>query len=167
MNNFPIEKDGKTYWVSRSIAVIGLVLTKSNNKWYFLANKRGEGCPDFNGCWNIPCGYLDYNETAEEAVAREVFEECGIRFDPSQFTAFYINSDPRESNRQNVTIRYIAFVDQSYMHIKTTDRFSEKNEVEEIRWIPLTDVDNYEWAFEHEKILKGKLVRDLIGDIGM
>ena len=156
MKNFPIEKDGKTYWVSRSIAVLGLVLSRKDGEWYVLVNKRGEGCPDFNGMWNIPCGYLDYNETTKEAVAREVHEECGLDIDPSLFTLFAVNDDPKDAH-QNVTLRYIAKLPTHYMYLPLSNKDSEEDEVEGIKWVNIKDIDNYQWAFNHYDLLKNTL----------
>jgi 8-oxo-dGTP pyrophosphatase MutT (NUDIX family) len=79
MNNFPITKDGKVYWVARNVAVACFVFAPINGEWCVLANQRGKGTPDFQGLWNCPCGYLDYNETTKEAAKREVYEETGIK----------------------------------------------------------------------------------------
>lgn len=152
--NFPIEKDGKTYWVSRSIAVLGLVICESGGKNYILVNKRGEGCPDYNGMWNIPCGYLDYNETLREGVCREIWEECGVMVQPTYFALHSVNDDPNDSNLQNVTMRYVAKVPASFMTAMLNDRNSEKNEVADIMWMDVNDIGNYEWAFNHKQLLK-------------
>lgn len=45
---------------------------------YFLANKRGTETPDFQGYWNCPCGYIDFDETEEDAVCREIMEETDM-----------------------------------------------------------------------------------------
>jgi predicted RNA-binding Zn-ribbon protein involved in translation (DUF1610 family) len=37
---------------------------------------------------------------------------------------------------------------------------SEENEVDEIRWIPISDVDKYAWAFGHEDLI-GKIVKTI------
>ena len=79
MNNFPVIKDGKEYWVARNVAVVCFVFAPINGEWCVLANQRGKGTPDFQGLWNAPCGYLDYNETTKEAAKREVYEETGIQ----------------------------------------------------------------------------------------
>ena len=62
MNNFPVQHEGKTYWVSRSVAVACFVFTTIKDKICVLANQRGEGSADFHGYWNAPCGYLDFGE---------------------------------------------------------------------------------------------------------
>ena len=41
-----------------------------------LLERRGQ--PPAQGSWSLPGGLIDVGETAEEAVRREVREECGI-----------------------------------------------------------------------------------------
>ena len=88
MKNYPIkietgEHAGETVWVHRSIAVAGFIFCKINDEWCVLANQRGEGAPDFQGYWNCPCGYLDFDETLAEACSREIYEETGVKIEPS------------------------------------------------------------------------------------
>lgn len=35
-----------------------------------------------------------------------------------------------------------------------SDIYSEKDEVDGIKWISFNDIDNYEWAFNHRDILE-------------
>ena len=145
---------GESYWISRSVAVLAIVVCQDDNGWHILVNKRGEGCPDYNGCWNIPCGYIDWGETCEEACSREIFEECGIKIHPEMFKLFNVNSDPRDSSRQNITIRYIANeLISEYLDLELSSKNSEQNEVADIRWISFDEIDNYEWAFNHRELL--------------
>ena len=67
-----------TYYVSRSCAVETIALCKKKNVWYVLANKRGKGCFNNVGLWNVPSGYVDYGEECEEAAVRETHEETGV-----------------------------------------------------------------------------------------
>ena len=88
MKNYSItietgEHAGETVWVHRSIAVAGFIFCRINNEWCVLANQRGEGAPDFQGYWNCPCGYLDFDETLAEACSREIYEETGVNIEPS------------------------------------------------------------------------------------
>ena len=88
MNNFSIEHEGKIYWISRSMAVVCFVFAYIDGRWCVLANQRGEGTPDFQGYWNAPCGYLDYNETLEQAAIREVYEETGVKLTEAKFLGY-------------------------------------------------------------------------------
>ena len=158
MNNFSVEFNGHTFWISRSIAVVGFVYGYDNDdNEYILAVQRGTGTPDpeFVGCWCLPCGYLDYDETIEEALKREVFEETGLTLKDSYFMNLLdVNSDPKSDKRQNVTFRYEYIVQEPIIEIKLTAKNSEKDEVADIKWIPTDKIDNYKWAFNHNKLIK-------------
>ena len=79
MNNFEFEYEGKTYWYSRSLAVNCVLFYHDplNERWYVLANKRGQGCEFNKGLWNVPGGFIDFNESAAECACRECKEETG------------------------------------------------------------------------------------------
>ena len=160
MNNFPITHGGKTYWISRSMAISCFVITSLGGEWCILANKRGKNTPDFQGCWNCPCGYLDYNETTAEAAIRETYEETGLRLKSVKFWMF---NDSVTENRQNVTFRYYAIISDPQLFALskyTHERGGEKDEVDKVAWIPISDLDHMEWAFDHDQIIK-KLIKEL------
>lgn len=153
INNFPFMYRGKEYWYSRSVATTPFVFCKNeNNEYCVLANKRGIGTPDFQGLWNVPCGYLEFNVNGEENCQKEVFEETNVKVPIEKFKFLGVNTNPTE-NKQNVSIRYYAILDGNINDYKLNDENSEKNEVEDIKWIPLNEVKNYEWAFNHNLII--------------
>lgn len=152
MRNFPIKINNSEYWISRSIAAAGFIFHKYNGTLFVLACKRGPNAADNQGKWNCPCGYLDYDETVAQCCAREVFEETAVCVDPDSLILLKVNDDPYDSNKQNVTFRYFLCIKHNHQII-TSIYNSEPNEVDEAKWIPVTDIDNYEWAFGHRKII--------------
>jgi len=159
MKNFPIidKETGREYWISRSVAVLGIVIgTDMYGTKYILAEQRGIGTPDpeYVGKWCLPCGYLDYDENCKQAVAREVVEETGVNIHPENFELISINDNPFEDKRQNITFRFRTELEGYISDFELTNRFSETNEVMNIKWIDLKEINNYEWAFNHEKIIK-------------
>ena len=64
-----------------------------------------------------------------------------------------INDLPTE-NRQNVTVRHRVLITN-----KTTNDFkfshdgNEKDEVGAIQWIPIKNIGEYQWAFNHDKLI--------------
>jgi len=163
-NNKPnevIEHDGRKIWLSRSCAVVGMVWLNVEGQIYILINKRGKGASDNVGKYNLPCGYLDYDETLLEASIREIYEETGLnignRYSFSEQPIF-VSSDVT-NNRQNVS-NYFKFYclcsKEEFENIKNglTTENSEPDEVEEILFIKFEDVDNYDFCFNHEKRIK-------------
>lgn len=142
-------------WLSRSVAVAIFVYCKDENgDWCVLGSERGEEAADYQGFWNCPCGYLDRDETTKEAALRELYEETGVFLNENDIR-FIGYEDSPEANRQNVTFRFAAFIEDG---VTSNFSFSKKNnegkEVGEIKWIKVSDIDNYSWSFNHEKRIK-------------
>lgn len=142
-------------WLSRSMAVAIFTFCKDKNgDWCVLASERGEEAADFRGYWNSVCGYLDYDETTRHAAIRELNEECGVKIDESllQFVGY---EDSPTANRQNVTFRFCAFItDKTIDDFTFSKALNEGKEVGEIKWLKIDEIDNYKWAFNHEKRIK-------------
>jgi 8-oxo-dGTP pyrophosphatase MutT (NUDIX family) len=147
-------QDGsKGPWFSRSVAVATAVILNDNGRWYVLAGQRGTGTPDYQGYWNLPCGYLDYNEDAQNAAAREVYEETGIKLNPDDLKYFGNSTSPYE-NRQNVVFFYVAFITGSVNDFPFSKENMEENEVDGIQWLPIEDCGKLKWAFDHDELVK-------------
>lgn len=154
LNNFSFIKNGEEFWWSRSIACISFVFCKNENDTLcVLANKRGPGAPNQNGKWNCPCGYLDTNEGLKECASRETFEETGIMIDPSSLRMFRID-DSSESRTQNVSISFTVLLSRPTSEYEFDLSRTEPGEVEDVMFIPIDEIDNYTWAFGHDKIIK-------------
>lgn len=161
MKNFPIidKNTEREYWISRSIAVVVFVFAEDVfGETYILAEQRGKGTPDpeYVGKYCVPCGYLDFDETCAQAAQRELIEETGLNFPVKDFKLVSINDIPESDKRQNVTFRYVI---NSNIPVEDlcklfTTKNSEKDEVESIKFIKLSNIDNYEWAFNHQKLIK-------------
>lgn len=155
MKNFQItaKEDDKQYWISRSCAVVAIVIRQCENGdgYEVLVNKRGPGTPDYQGYWNLPCGYIDWDECGEVAASREVNEETNYVIPTNQWTLMSADTNPR-SNRQNITLRYFHFVQFPPLEISENNN-GEENEVDDVKWINLDNLNDYQFAFDHEKLI--------------
>lgn len=169
MKNFKVvdKETGKEYWISRSNAVTVTIAAiddiRHNGDIYYLAEKRGPGCPDNVGKMCLCCGYLDWDETRKQAAVREVYEELGLRIEERDLKYFETVDDPAENPKQNITTRYIVYIPYSELKQKlesgeintdTVSRGGEEGELTEIKLILIDDVDNYEWAWNHGDVIK-------------
>lgn len=152
--------DGKIIWNSRSSAVVGCIVAKMGFNYYVLINKRGPAAADYQGYFNLPCGYLDYDECGTEGITREVWEETGVDMDEilannkilvDYFTdqPFFVNTSITE-NRQNISLSYGLVFDADQLP-KTTTKWNEvKDEVSEVKWVNINDLSKYEFCFNHD-----------------
>ena len=143
----------KTVFSGRFCAVSGFVYAIVDGKYSILANLRGPGTPDYQGCWNAVCGFLERYENSKEGIAREMLEECGFQIDTDDLKIVHVETDPAECNNGNVTIRHTAFLGKIIPHYVTKEG-GEENEVDSVKWIPVDEFDNYKWAFNHAKTTK-------------
>lgn len=176
MKNFSVNVDGKTYWISRSIATAAFVFRHNHekNELQILVEKRGKGAADYQGKYCCPCGYLDYNETLAECAKREVLEETGVELDVNKLIIFGINDKPSE-NHQNVTVRFTYLDKSGKLEIDPSKAIGgEKDEVESVEWLTVAVYDPEEekfcfqfekelfkdeiWAFNHNRIIHDYLL---------
>lgn len=104
----------------------------------------------FKGFWAFPGGFLNMDESAEEGVKREVFEETGIYIEKLDqlFTASLVDRDPRG---RVISIVFITKVDMSITSISAGDDASN------VRWFNLKELPKL--AFDHDQILSIALER--------
>jgi len=123
-----------------------------------LVGERGEAV-DHSGKWCLCCGYLDWDESLQEAVRREVFEEAGLDLRALEAAGdavvapepIFLQSDPA-AHRQNVTARFV--IELSRLVEPSTEN-AEPGEVVQLKWIQVTHAEIAErpWAFHHDEIL--------------
>jgi 8-oxo-dGTP pyrophosphatase MutT (NUDIX family) len=175
--SYKVKEDGKDklVWESRSVAVNGVILARKlgESTIFVLSSKRGPNSSDFQGKMNLIAGYLDWDETGSEALYRESWEEVGINIPKileenwilknNLFQPWHVKTSPDE-NRQNISLRYgLFFETKKGMDLPelSLENNEVEGEVEEAKWIPVSEVSNYEWAFGHDLVIHEylKLVR--------
>jgi 8-oxo-dGTP diphosphatase len=83
-----------------------IILKKSNDQQFVLLIERKH--PPFEGMWALPGGFLEMDETLEDAALRELQEETGIMgIELKQFHTFSkVDRDPRHRTITTVFIGY-------------------------------------------------------------
>lgn len=74
-----MKKDRGKVW----LGVAGIVINEEG-KW-LVVKKKYSG---LKGMWSLPAGFVQYGETADEAVVREVKEETGIQCEVTGLIGF-------------------------------------------------------------------------------
>lgn len=113
-----IERDGK------------ILLTKRNHE-------------PFKGKWCCPGGHIEPNETAGDAIVREVKEETGLSFKPEFFG--YFNEIIPEINWHAVQLTFTG---------PTEGDVVPNEEVSEWKWLPPEEALKEDLAFENSEIIK-------------
>lgn len=150
MRNFEFEYKGEKYWYSRSVVCVMFAFARDvDGELCVLANKRGSGVIA-SGAWNCPCGHLDFDEDCNGCAIRETFEETNVRINREDIHLFTTNSIPNiGAKTQPVSFLYYALLPKFTHEYSLSKENMEMDEVSEIKWIKVSDIDNYDWAFNH------------------
>lgn len=99
------------------------------------------------GKWSLPSGFLSRDETASQAIIREIKEETG--WDSEVIALFRINTNPNRphEDRQNIAIEFIL------RPLKETGVHDHENS--KVEWIPIDKLLAFDkFAFDHGESIK-------------
>jgi 8-oxo-dGTP diphosphatase len=123
------------------LRVLAAVLEK-NGRWLIAKRKKGDR---FAGLWEFPGGKLEQGETPEECLARELYEELGIRARVGRSLGSVYYSSP------GFAIELIAY---RVSHPAGSFRLQDH---EEVRWVSPSEVGQFALT-EPDKLLLEKLL---------
>ncbi|MBU7024599.1 MAG: NUDIX hydrolase [Theionarchaea archaeon] len=110
-----------------------------------LLIRRGKN--PFKGFWALPGGFVEYGETTEHAVVREVEEETGLHCEIGGLVGVYSAPD-RDPRGHTVSIAYVMSVREGEM--KAGD------DAAGAQWHDLAELPE-EIAFDHLSIIRDAL----------
>ncbi|KKQ01418.1 MAG: NUDIX hydrolase [Parcubacteria group bacterium GW2011_GWA2_36_24] len=112
-----------------------ILLVKRGGKWL----ERGK--------WALPGGFLDMNETGEQAALRELKEETGYTGKIIKLFQIVDNPRRRHEDRQNVSLVYL---------VKPLEKVGgSDDEIAEIKWFDLDKLPSaQDFAFDHLETIK-------------
>ena len=122
-----------------------IVFACQNEKTQVLLIKRGsEPCKDM---WALPGGFMNIDESAEEAAIRELKEETGIDVkEVTQVGAYSkVDRDPRE---RVITIAFYTVIDNPVKAVGQDD-------AKQAEWFILDNLPTL--AFDHSEILSAAI----------
>lgn len=125
---------------NRGVSVDAVIIKDKS----ILLIKRG--VEPYKGYWATPGGYLDWDESAEDAVKREVKEETGLDVTKTSLVGVY--SNPTRHPKQTINIVFCAEV--------ANDEATPSDDATDAKWFPIDTLpDNL--AFDHKQNIKAAL----------
>ncbi|HHZ74653.1 MAG TPA: NUDIX hydrolase [Candidatus Poseidoniales archaeon] len=143
MNDGPCPTCG-TYH-NPALTVDAVAVRGSGEESEVLLIRRGQ--EPWKGCWAFPGGFVDVGESPEDAVARELFEECNIVGKASEIIA--VRGEPERDPRGHVvSIFYRVEVDRNSGEPLAGD------DAAEAEWVKLSQVDLEKMGADHAEIIQ-------------
>jgi len=128
-----------------AVTVDAAVLVNQNRQWFILLIERKHD--PFKGCYALPGGFVEEDETLETAIARELQEETNLVLNNlQQFRAYSRpNRDPRG---RTISVIFISVLKEFPAAVAGDDAAA-------VKWFPLDQLPAL--AFDH-----GEIVKDII-----
>ena len=100
--------------------------------------------PPFEGCWALPGGFIEMDETLEASALRELEEETGLK--GIALKQFHTYGDPgRDPRHRTITVVFTGRFDN-------LPKVTGMDDASEAKWHPVNDIPKL--GFDHDIILK-------------
>ena len=101
------------------------------------------------GKWSVPGGLVELGETVEQAVVREVREECGLDVEVDRL----IDIVDSMTFDKNGRLKYHFIILDFFVKIKG-GKLRPGDDAKEALWVPLEEVENYDLTKTFKEFLK-------------
>ncbi len=136
-----------TYKYPRPAVTADCVVITSEEEPRVLLIERGE--EPFKGCWAIPGGFLNMDETTEQCAIRELEEETGLKIDQANQIGAYCKVD-RDPRGRTISVAYLAIVERP-LEVSGQDDAATAN------WFPVNALPPL--AFDHDEIMADAMTK--------
>ena len=127
---------------SHPVPVVRLVIPDEKGRVLVLRRRASEYA---TGDWCLPGGKVDYGDTVEHTVAKELAEETSLRCTSSRFL-FYQDSLPLEPGKMHCI--------NLYFECEVSGSIVLNEESSEFAWIGSDQLGRYEIAFRNDEGLR-------------
>jgi 8-oxo-dGTP diphosphatase len=124
-----------------AVAVDMVIVTTQRRPRVLLVRRKHD---PFAGMWALPGGFVNDNETLEDAARRELLEETGVK--AGKMEQLHTFGDPGRDPRGHViSVVYLTRVSARQLHPQAAD------DAAEVGWFALAQLPPL--AFDHDKVL--------------
>ena len=141
---------GFSYYLNASSATVALIVNEKDE--LLVVRRKNEPGKDM---LDLPGGFVDMNETGEEAMAREVKEETGLEATEVIYQFSYPNTYLYSGFLVHTLDMFFKVKVKDLSHIEAMD------DAAAYYWIPFSEIDIDKFAFDSIKKGITRFLRDL------
>ena len=135
----------KSEFKNPALTVDGLILFENGD---LALIQRGN--EPFKGQYALPGGFVDYGESVEHALIREMKEETNMNIKPRRLIGVY--SDPyRDPRGHTVSVAFECKI------ISEADKYKAGDDAKKVIKVPIDTIGTIKLAFDHNKIVSDYL----------
>jgi 8-oxo-dGTP diphosphatase len=116
-----------------------------NDKGEILLGKRAKNMHLFPDYWGLPGGLIEYGETVEMAIKRELREEIGVESEVTHYGKPSMSLPSKEFKFQDLSLPV-------YCKIKGVPQAGD--ETSQVKWFAPSKIKRMKLAYDHKKILQ-------------
>jgi 8-oxo-dGTP diphosphatase len=141
--------EGFTYDYERPMVTVDTVIfTIQGDDLKVLLVKRG--VEPFEGCWAIPGGFVQMNESLEDAARRELYEETNVR-DLYLEQLYTFGAPDRDPRGRVISVSYFALISAEHRELAAATDSTD------VGWFSVYQLPKL--AFDHADIIEYALTR--------
>jgi 8-oxo-dGTP diphosphatase len=154
MVNNLCEVCGRDDYRNPAVTVDAVVLRQGLNGEEVLLIKRGPLPIEWEGKWAFPGGFVDYGESPEVAVIRELYEETGA-IGKNPISLAILGEPERDPRKHCIGLFYIVDVDSEYEPVAGDDAM-------DAAWINMESINSENIAGDHIEIIE--MIKDMVNE---
>jgi 8-oxo-dGTP diphosphatase len=117
----------------KSVTVVAACILRPGGKEVLLSMRRAPGVPGLDGKWELPGGKIEFGETPEQTIVREIREELGMHVVPRRLLP-YLHTNLWEYTH---ALQHVVL---ACYECETEDDLSH-SAGEDARWFPINQID--------------------------
>lgn len=121
-------------------AAVAVIIEKEGNILFTVRNREPK-----LGMLDLPGGFTDPDESAEETCARELKEELNLELQPENFQ--YFKSQPNNYLYKGIPYKTEDLIFTAKLP-DSSEIILEESEIQEIKWIPKREINIQDIGFE-------------------
>jgi len=137
-------KGGVNHTVGKTI-LTGVPAIIKNSRGEILLGKRKSSMLYYPNTWGLPGGLIEFGETIEQAIRRELKEELGTDSKITKYGKPFMQLPVKECPIQSLNV---------VVYCKLSGMPKPKDETSEIKWFKPPEIKKMKLAYSHKKILK-------------
>ena len=154
MANNLCEVCGRDDYRNPAVTVDAVVLRQGPDGGEVLLIRRGPLPLEWQGKWAFPGGFVDYGESPEVAVIRELNEETGA-IGENPVSLAILGEPGRDPRKHCIGLFYIVDVDPEYEPVAGDDAI-------DAAWIDIESISSENIAGDHIEIIE--MIKDMINE---
>lgn len=119
-----------------------------NSKGEILMGKRTKKGLFYPNMWGLPGGLIEFGETIEQTIKRELKEELGVESKVVKYGKPIVQLPNKKTQTQYLSTPVYCKI--------TSGTPRPKDETSEVKWFKPSEIKSMELAYNHKEILKNE-----------